>query len=630
VATASALPSWQRAVIALAGTTMAVVVVACLYWAQAVLIPVALAVFLSCVLAPAVTALQRRGLGRVPATLLVVFVAAFVIGGAAWLITAQCTRLLRELPAHRENITAKVRELRQMARGADGLDELLQEVVGEWSGTAAEDREVLEGRPVPGPTKESPVATDHPTSLVVRPEGPPWLARLSGIFHPVAESLGTLALAFVLVVFMLLKREDLRNRLIRLVGHGRITTTTRAVDEAGQRISRYLTMQVLVNGGCGLLFTVALLIIGVPYAPLWGLVLALLRYVPYIGSWVALLLPLGLSLVIAPGWWQPAAVLGCFVVLELTTANVVEPLVFGHTIGVSEVALLIAAAFWAFLWGPVGLVLSGPLTVCLVVVGRYVSQLAFLDVLLGDQPALDAHVSYYQRLLARDRDEAEKLVLERAKDSPPEGVFDGLLVPALNLAKRDLERDDLPNTDEQFVVRATREIIGDLGDRQAALAAPEPPPDHALTRPRLLACAADGEADLLGVEMLTRLLDSARWDVERLGNESLSSEVLAAVAETSPAVICIGSIPPGGLAHTRYLCKRLRTRFPGMKILVGRWGLKGDVEQNREQLREAGADLMATTLAETRDQLSTWLPILGGEPSQASRNETLRRQTVAV
>ena len=306
---------------------------------------------------------------------------------------------------------------------------------------------------------------------------------------------------------MLLKREDLRNRLLRLAGHGRLTVMTKAVDEAGQRISRFLLMQACVNAGCGVLFTGALLVIGVPYAPLWGFVLALLRYVPYIGSWGALLLPLIVSLVLLPGWWQPLAVLGCFVVLELVAANVVEPLVFGHTIGVSEVALLIAAAFWAFLWGPIGLVLSGPLTVCLVVLGRYVPQLDFLAVLLGDQPALDADVSYYQRLLARDADEAERLVLERAAGSTPEAVLDGLLIPALGLAKRDRERDELSEADENYIVHATREIVEDLGARQVSAdggeAAAEPPPVKA----RLLACAAGGPADLLGAEMLRELLD---------------------------------------------------------------------------------------------------------------------------
>jgi predicted PurR-regulated permease PerM/methylmalonyl-CoA mutase cobalamin-binding subunit len=623
--------TWQRAVVVLAGTAVATAVIAGLYWAQAVLIPVALAVFLTFVLAPAVTALQRRWLGRTPAVILVVLAAALAVGGAAWLVTSQVAGLLRELPTHTENITKKTRALRDLGRDSltGGLDKMFHEVSGAWHGKPAEER-TTPAQPVGQADQTGPAPPDGPPAAAAAPESPPWLGRLSGMVQPVAELLGMLALALVLTVFMLLKREDLRNRLIRLIGHGSLTATTRAVDEAGQRISRYLLMQALLNGGCGVIFGVALLVIGVPYAPLWGLVLALLRYVPYIGSWVALLMPLGLSLAVAPGWGPPLAVLACFTVLELTAANVVEPRVFGHSIGVSEVALLISAALWAFLWGPIGLVLSGPLTVCLVVLGRYVPRLAFLDVLLGDQPALAAHISYYQRLLARDPDEAEKLVRERAKVAPPEEVFDALLVPALTLMKGDLERGDLSEADEEFVIRATREIIADLGDRQAAAAPSRLPPDHPVTKARLLACAAGADADLLGGEMLTALLDPSKWDVEILGPDSLTSEVLAEAAENTSAVICVGSLPPGGLAHTRYLCKRLRARFPGVKIVVGRWGLQGDVEENREPLLEAGADLVVTTLAETRDQLRTWLPVLGGAPSSAGAGAGAQRQATPV
>ncbi len=300
-------------------------------------------------------------------------------------------------------------------------------------------------------------------------------------------------------------------------------------------------------------------------------------------------------------------VLGLIVVLELVTANVVEPRLFGHSMGVSEVALLVAAAFWAFLWGPIGLVLSSPLTVCLVVLGKYVPQLEFLDVLLGDEPSLDADVSYYQRLLARDQDEAAQLVLAQAKTSPPEQVYDGLLVPALNYVKQDRERDDLTEADEQFVLRATREIVEDLGERRTAAAggaaapAAEGTETQAVHKVRILGCPGHDEADALALEMLRQLLDPARWEMEILSLEMLSAESVARAGEKEPAVVCIGALPPGGLAHTRYLCKRLRARLPEARIVVGRWGLKGNVEQNQEQLREAGADQVETTLLETRD-----------------------------
>jgi hypothetical protein len=316
-------------------------------------------------------------------------------------------------------------------------------------------------------------------------------------------------------------------------------------------------------------------------------------------------------------------VLGFIVVLELVTANIVEPRLFGHSIGVSEVALLVAAAFWAFLWGPIGLVLSNSLTVCLVVLGKYVPQLEFLDVILGDEPSLSADVSYYQRLLARDQDEATQLVLTQAKSFPPEQVYDRVLVPALNYVKQDRERDDLTEADEQFVLRATREIVEDLGERQTAAPAAEEPKPPASCKVRILGCPGHDEADALALEMLRQLLDPARWEMDVLSIDMLSAESVDRAGDKEPAVVCIGALPPGGLAHTRYLCKRLRARLPAARIVVGRWGLKGDLEQNQEELLEAGADRVETALLETRTHLSTWLPVLTPEETKRCASDAV-------
>jgi B12 binding domain len=304
---------------------------------------------------------------------------------------------------------------------------------------------------------------------------------------------------------------------------------------------------------------------------------------------------------------------------------------------------LVAAALWAFLWGPIGLVLSAPLTVVLLVLGKYVPQLGFLDVLLGDEPALAPDVTYYQRLLARDQDDAAQLVLARAKTVPPEQVYDELLVPALNYLKRDRERDDLTEADEQFVLRATREIVEDLGERQATVRDQESgvrdqesgvnsllTPDSAPRKVRVLGIAGQGEADRLALEMLRQLLDPARWEVEVLSLEMLSAELVALAGEKEPAVVCIAALPPGGLAHTRYLCKRLRARLPEARIVVGRWGFKGNVEQNQEQLREAGADQVETTLVETRTHLHAWLPVLAQEEAKTTAGAARERRMVAV
>jgi predicted PurR-regulated permease PerM len=615
VAKTSAVPGWQLAVLVLTGTAVGVVVVTCLYWARTVFIPVALAVFLTLLLAPLITAMQRRGLRRLPSVLLVVMLAAAVLGGGVWLVTAQVTSLAGEVPKYTKNIKGKVQALRHLGQGSvtSGLEKMIQEISGAWN-LPAGSREGKHG------DKKTDLASQKPTTVVLEPESPTWLAQMPALLTSLLETLGGLALVLVLVVFMLLKREDLRNRLIRLVSHGQITVMTKALDDAGRRISRFLLMQLIVNATVGMSVGVGLLAIRVQYALLWGFVAAVLRYIPYIGIWIAALPPIILSLAMFEGWLQPLLVLGLFLAIELLASNVAEPRLYGRSIGVSEVALLVAAAFWAFLWGPIGLILSSPLTVCLVVLGKYVPQLKFLDVLLGDEPPLDAHVTFYQRLLARDQDEATQLVLTQAKASSPEQVYDDFLVPALNYAKRDRERDDLTEADEQFIVQATREILEDLGERREAAAqdkeaihAEDQANASAPIRLHILACPARDQADQLALEMLRQLLDPAKWVVEVAAIETLTADLVGQVAAQTPALVCIGALPPGGLAHARYLCKKLRARFPEVKIIVGRWGLTGGVEANREQFQDAGADLTATTMLETRSQLNSLLPILTQE-----------------
>jgi predicted PurR-regulated permease PerM len=627
LAKAALVPQWQRALIALSSTMIGVVIVGALYWAQVVFIPMALAVFLAFLLNPAVRALQRRGLARVPSVITVVAVAALLLVSISLLAAHQVTSLVADLPNYTANIKARVQSIKELSGGefGDRLEKMIEEVNGDPKTPGEPKKEEL---------RTDVAASDNPHPVVLRPQSPTWIGRLPTYLSSTAEVVGGLALALVLAVFMLVKREELRSRFLGLVGDGRISSTTKAVDDAGQRISRYLVMQLMINATFGVVLAAALFLIGVPNAVLWGLLAAVMRYVPYIGAWLATGLLFTLSLAMFAGWWQPLLVLGVMLTLELITSNLVEPLLFGKSLGVSEVALLVAAAFWAFLWGPIGLVLSGPLTVCLLVLGKYAPQLHFLDAVLGDEPLLDPKVNYYQRLLARDQDEATALVLSEAKTRPADELYDELLVPALNYMKRDRDREELAEHDEQFVLRATRETVEDLGLRQLAKsvesppsAANSPPPQKA----RLLGCPGHDEADLVALEMLKQLLDPEKWDVELLSLDLLSAEVIALVGDKTPPIVCIGALPPGGLAHTRYLCKRLRARLPEAKILVGRWGLVSDLERNQEQLREAGADRVETTLLETRDHLQSWLPVLAQEaPKAAVQGKALEQRLVAV
>lgn len=623
----------QTALPVLIGVSVGVAVICCLYWAQAVLIPIALAIFLAFPLAPLVRVLQRWYLGRKISVIMVVLAAAMVLGGVVWMVKEEFTNLANEVPAYTENIQAKVKSLREMGRFGkmESLEKLTRSITGESEETPengkGESVDPLAGTFIIVPEKPSedmaPAGRPATASMLQR-QNLSWMWRLPAFFSPVMASLAGLVLTLVLTVFILLEREALRNRLIRIVGNGHVTATTKALDDVGRRISRYLLMQLLVNGSYGLVWGLGLFFIGLDYALLWGFLAAILRYLPYIGAPLAALFPITLSLAQFPGWWQPIVVIGLFLILELISNNAVEPWMYGHSIGVSAVAMLISAAFWTFLWGPIGLVLSGPLTICLVVLGKHVPTLSLFAVLLSDEAALDMEMSYYQRLLARDLDEAAQLVLTQAKATSPERVYDELLVPALVYTKRDRDQDFLTEADELFVLQATSELLEDLGERRSAalLAATKKASagdiQEAPLKIHILSCPARDQADYLAIEMLRQLLNPEEWDMEVTALETLTSELVTHVTEEKYALICIGALPPGGLTHTRYLCKRLRARRPDIKIIVGRWGLIDNVDENREELQEAGVNLMATTLLETRNQINELRSVLVYEETKTA------------
>jgi predicted PurR-regulated permease PerM len=337
------------------------------------------------------------------------------LGGIGCVVTWQFTALANELPQHAENLKHKLADLRGMGHG--GVIEKVQQTI----------EEVLSERhqaPPPRSGGLSGTEPERPVPVVV--QGPSVLWSLPTLLEPLASA----GLVVVLVIFMLLKHSDLRNRLIRLEGYRQLTTATKALDEAGQRISRYLLMQSIINGSFGVGVGLGVFLIGVPYALLWGFLAATLRFIPYVGPGLATILPSAPSLAVFPGWWQPVLVIGLIAALELTNFMVLEPWLYGQSAGVSEVALLVAVAFWTWLWGPVGLLLATPLTVCLSVLSRYIPQLDFINTLMGDEPALELPTIYYQRLLAKDADEAAEVVETYEQTHAPEDVYDDIVVPA--------------------------------------------------------------------------------------------------------------------------------------------------------------------------------------------------------
>jgi predicted PurR-regulated permease PerM len=526
----------------------AILVMAFVYWARAVLIPLALAVLLTCLLHPVVTRLQRLGLSRVPSVLLVVLLASALLGGIGWVVMGQLTTLAHDLPQYESNIKRKIADLHQLGKG--GVIERVQRFIQDIA--AALDGEQPDARP--------PQQNDKPIPVVVQPPSVLW--QLPSLFDALANA----GLVVVLVIFMLIDHADLRNRLIRLAGYGRLTLATRALDEVVQRISRYLQMQSIINGSYGIALALGYFLIGVPYAFFWGFLAATLRFIPYVGPVLAAAFPIVLSLAAFDGWVQPLLVISLVLILELVSNGLLEPLLYGQSTGVSEVALMVAIAFWTWLWGPVGLLLATPLTVCVSVLGRYVPQLEFLKILLADEPVLEAHAAYYQRLLAKDQDEAAAIVDDALRAQALDAVYDQVLIPALVVAKRDREQGALAAEDLQYIVQATRAIIEDVGAQslpRAPAPVTDPPGDaaDALQPPvPILGCPARDEVDELALLMFRQLLEPSRYMLEVVSAEVLTAAGFPLVEQHRAELVCIAALPPGATARTRSLCKQLRAR----------------------------------------------------------------------
>src|SRR5687768_9169204 len=570
--------------VAFAGCVLVVVV---LYWAQAVLVPIALAILLTFVLSPPVTWLERW-IGRIPAVLAMVTLVFTVLGLGGWGLTRQMDHLAEDLPRYRVNILAKIADVRGAGKG--GSVEKLQDTI--------EDIKTDLGKSeVPRGTSSRPVVVT--SEQIAGFSGFAWLS-------PIVGPLGTAGLVLAMVIFMLLERRDLRDRLIGLLGHGHLAITTKAFEEAGTRVSRQLLMQSLVNLLYGIAAGAGLYVLDEPYPLVWAALAAALRFIPYVGPVLGAGAPILVSLAAAEGWAGPLYVVALFVVLELLTNLVLEPVLYAGAAGISPVALLGSVAFWTWLWGPLGLVLATPLTVCLVVLGKHVPGLEFLGMLLADTPALAPEYGYYQRLLARDQSEAADLIERYIKTESPRSVYDALLLPALNYAERDRLEQRLSPDEETAVIDATRELLSDAAESIRALS-PEPPtlPDGPpLPGPReslrVLGYATNGVADELALAMLAQLLDDLPIGVEIIRTRLQASELLSLVQQQGVSVVCLADLPPSLPSKTRYLVKRLHAALPDVRILVGRWGPSALADESTQLLTEAGATLVALTLAETR------------------------------
>ena len=573
-----------------------VLVVVVLYWAQAVLVPIALAILLTFVLTPPVTWVERW-IGRIPAVLAIVMLVFTVLGLAGWSLARQLDHLAEDLPRYRVNILTKIADVRGAGKG--GPVEKLQDTI--------EDIKTDLGK------SEAPTGTISRPVVVTSEQ----LAGFQGFtwLTPIVGPLGTTGLVLAMVIFMLLERRDLRDRLIGLLGHGHLAITTKAFDEAGTRVSQQLLMQSLVNLLYGLAAGAGLYVLGVPYPLVWATLAAVLRFIPYVGPVLGAGAPILVSLAAAEGWAGPLYVVGLFVVLELFTNLVLETVLYAGAAGVSPVALLASVAFWTWLWGPLGLVLATPLTVCLVVLGKHVPGLAFLGTLLADTPALAPEYGYYQRLLARDLSEAADLIERYMKTESPRSVYDALLLPALNYAERDRLEQRLSPDEETAVIEATRELLSDAAESIRGLnpepvTLPDGPPPPGTREPlRVLGYATNGVADELALAMLAHLLDDLPIQVEITGTRLQATELLTLAQTEGFSVVCFADLPPSPSSKTRYLVKRLRAALPDVRILVGRWGPPALADESTQVLRDTGANLVASTLLEARTYLAELVEI---------------------
>jgi predicted PurR-regulated permease PerM len=560
-----------------------------------VLVPLALAVIMAFALTPLVHALERR-LGRGLALVLVVLLSLSAVTAFGYLLDRQIVDLSAQMTRYTESMRRKVAALRLHTPG----------FVGEISRTAdtlaRELDEQVEARRNAQPVR----LVEGETSL---------MARLGAALAPIAAPLAKTLVVIVLVIFMLARREDIRDRIIRVVGRHRVTLTTRTLDDAGERIGGYLLTQTAINTAFGVLVTIGLTIIGTPYAALWGFVAAVLRFIPFVGTLLAMSLPALVGFAVFDGWGRALETVGLFLGLDALFAYLIEPLAVGHRIGISSLALVVMAMFWTWLWGPAGLVLSTPLTVCLVAVAKQVPELEFLSVLLGDQPPLEAELSFYQRLLAGDEDEAGDIVEAALAGQRAPEAADDVVLPAVVMAARDRSRGLLAEADYATVLRTVRRIFQrsfELPRDPRGAAAGEPAGAPAFASRRVLGVPAGGAADELALEILRRSLPPTKLAITALGAGSLASEAAAISAEAGTHLVLVTALPPGGLGHARYLCRRLRSADPAVPILVLRpTGASSEsFASDAARLLRDGATAVVPTLEEARARFAQLVTLI--------------------
>jgi len=595
------------------GVIVAVALVATLYFARVVLIPFTLAILITFVLSPVAKFLERLHFGRLLSTVLVVALSFLIVGAVGWTVTQQFSEVMNQLPNYKSNIRQKAESLpwsksTALNNASDTMNEISKDLAASPahpdSSSAAASRNST-------PSRQRPM----PVEIVKSPTLP--LESVENILGLLA----TFCIVVVLTFFMLIRRENLRNRLISLAGQRSLHVMTQALDDATARVSRYLRLQLLVNICYGALIGTCLHFIGVPGGLLWGVLVGVLRFLPYIGPPLGGIMPLLLSIAIFNGWIKPLETFGLFVVTEVLVSNFIEPMLYGAYTGISSVAILLAAIFWTAIWGPIGLVLCTPLTVCLVVIGRHVPRLGFLAVLLGDEPVLAPGIRYYQRLLAMDHEEARRVLEKYLQNKSLADLYDSVLIPALGVAERDRHRERLDQNSAKFIADNTRRIVGELfnerrqnsrailgesgtADNHIAVA-PAPGDSYSVPSstnpspalPKIVVLPARDRADEIVAVMLCHLLSAAGYSAECIPLGRVAEMSLKA-AQAAPDIVCISALPLHALANAKAAVAQLRGHLPHTDVLLGIWDYRGDPDRLVARLGLPGNHAVATTLAQ--------------------------------
>src|SRR5215469_3227393 len=605
-------------------TVLAVLgVIAALYFAKAVFLPLALAILLTFLLAPAVRLLRSWGLPKLPAVVLVVAFAFTVILGIGALVGQQVTKLAPNLPVYQYNIEQKIRSAREFTGG--GMLERISNFLGDLNQEVGTKNDNPTQAAVPQPNEET-----KPTPVEVHQPGATPMQVAQRVLQPLVDPLTTAGLVVIFVIFFLSQRQDLRDRLIRLAGSHDLQRTTDAINDGAERLSRYFLAQTALNVLFGLIVGVALTLIGVPNPVLFGILAMVLRFVPYIGAFIAAIFPIALAVAVDPGWSMALMTTALFLVVEPLIGQVIEPLVYGHSTGLTPVAVIIAATFWTWLWGPIGLLLSTPLSVCLGVLGRHVEWLQFVDVMIGDEPPLSPAQSFYQRALAGDVNELTDQAEKQLKRQSLSSYYDEVVLQGLILAEVDVRRGSLEEKQVLEINDAVRGLVDDLSEYEDSTPPIEPkadepavsiksdkddpsslqqpslpilqltdlPPEWASDR-AILCVSGRGHFDEAATLMLTQLLEKHGLKTSVESDMAVFSSNVVRLNGPDVRMVCLSSLDIAhSPAHWRYSIRRLRRRLPQAKALAGLWGHDRHGAGAEELRTNAGGDLYAYSLRE--------------------------------